>query len=361
MLHKTLKCVPLAIWVIVPWTVRSANGQAVYWTQTGPPRGIYRADFDGSDAQEVFTAASPAALAIDARGGKVYWRDGFNVRRGNVDGTQVETLLSVGAFLGGLAVDGIAGKFYWLEYTRVGRANLDGSASETVIQVVASNPADIALDLLNGKVYWVWNEQDTIGGKFERCNLDGTGYEDVTPINREIPWAIALDMSAGKMYWTDQISVTGARVIRRANLDGSNGETLVVTDSDSDQLLGIAVDPRNSYVYWTEGPLDRIRRSNLDGSGEITWLSGTNSPWAIDLLLPPIYADIFPTGGNDVLDVDDILSVLDGFSDPGKFPEADVFPCNGNGLVDVDDILAALDAFSGNPACMWSNGMWVPS
>jgi len=190
---------------------------------------------------------------------------------------------------------------------------LDGSASETVIQVVASNPADIALDLLNGKVYWVWNEQDTIGGKFERCNLDGTGYEDVTPINREIPWAIALDMSAGKMYWTDQISVTGARVIRRANLDGSNGETLVVTDSDSDQLLGIAVDPRNSYVYWTEGPLDRIRRSNLDGSGEITWLSGTNSPWAIDLLLPPIYADIFPTGGNDVLDVDDILSVLDGF------------------------------------------------
>jgi len=359
MLHKTLKCVPLAIWVIVPWTVRSANGQAVYWTQTGPPRGIYRADFDGSDAQEVFTAASPAALAIDARGGKVYWRDGFNVRRGNVDGTQVETLLSVGAFLGGLAVDGIAGKFYWLEYTRVGRANLDGSSPETVISVSISNPADIALDLVNGKVYWVWNEQDTFGGKFERCNLDGTEYQDITPANRYLPWAIALDVAASKMYWTDQNA--SSRVIRRADLDGSNAETVVVTGTNLGQLLGIALDPKNGYVFWTHGALDKIHRSNLDGSGVMTWMTGTDSPWAIDLLLPPIYADVFPPDGNDVLDVDDILRVLDGFTDPGQFPEADVFPCNGNGVIDVDDILAALDAFSGNPACVWSNGMWVPN
>jgi len=63
-----------------------------------------------------------------------------------------------------------------------------------------------------------------------------------------------------------------------------------------------------------------------------------------------LYGDLVAIEGR-VVDVDDILCCLDGFSDPQLCPQADVHPCGGNGVLDVDDILAALDAFSGFFAC----------
>jgi len=64
-----------------------------------------------------------------------------------------------------------------------------------------------------------------------------------------------------------------------------------------------------------------------------------------------LYGDVFPVGGDCVIDVDDLLITLDGFSDPDAHPETDIAPCGGNGVIDVDDILAELDAFSGIFAC----------
>lgn len=64
-----------------------------------------------------------------------------------------------------------------------------------------------------------------------------------------------------------------------------------------------------------------------------------------------LYGDISPSGGNGVIDVDDVLCMLDAFADLGACPDADLMPCGGNGLIDVDDVLAELDAFAGIFAC----------
>jgi len=66
----------------------------------------------------------------------------------------------------------------------------------------------------------------------------------------------------------------------------------------------------------------------------------------------PDECDVFgDVDGDADVDVDDILRVLGGFSDPEMFPEADIQPCGGNGIVDVDDILWILAAFAGENLC----------
>jgi len=67
----------------------------------------------------------------------------------------------------------------------------------------------------------------------------------------------------------------------------------------------------------------------------------------------PCYGDVFPPppNGNHVVDIDDILCALDGFTNFSLCPQSDIFPCGGNGIIDVDDLLAILDAFSGIAQC----------
>ncbi len=63
-----------------------------------------------------------------------------------------------------------------------------------------------------------------------------------------------------------------------------------------------------------------------------------------------LYADLVPPFCH--LDSDDLNCVLDDFTHPSLCPgDGDIFPCGGDGLVDSDDILAALDARCGMPAC----------
>jgi len=63
------------------------------------------------------------------------------------------------------------------------------------------------------------------------------------------------------------------------------------------------------------------------------------------------YGDIFPAGGDGVIDVDDILCSFAGFSNLADCPDAEIAPCGGNLKMDVDDLLAELDAFSGMFLC----------
>jgi hypothetical protein len=75
----------------------------------------------------------------------------------------------------------------------------------------------------------------------------------------------------------------------------------------------------------------------------------------------PVYGDIYPPGGDDMVDVDDLVRMVAGYADPQQFPEADIFPCGGNVDVDVDDLTAVVHAFGGIYFCVWNNGQWQPA
>ena len=164
---------------------------------------------------------NPYGIALDVAGGKVYWTDAGTekIQRANLDGSQVEDLVTIGLNNPrGLALDIAGGKMYWTDRTpghdpacqpgrqRGGRPGDSGDFRECRL------PAATAWR-------WTWAPARCTGpiatlDRIQRANLDGSDIEDVTD-DVGAPYEVALDVAAGKMYWTDL-----NRGIQRANLDG---------------------------------------------------------------------------------------------------------------------------------------------
>ena len=262
---------------------------------------------DGSQVEDVVTDLSyPIGIALDVDEGKVYWVDHSpgTIRRANLDGSQVEDVVSGGLF--GMALDVEGGKVYWTDVWGSGRdngnirrANLDGSQVESLVTGLGQ-AQEIALDVTAGKMYWT----DIINDKIQRANLDGSQVEDIyeeAAGNGDL-YDIALDAAAGKVY------LTGFPSIRRANLDGSQVEDLVVGRPAAGG--SIALDVTAGKMYWTS-PWG-FHRANLDGSqvedlaieapsseGQIALdLSGTTPPAAVSCIedLGTLTADVSRAG-----------------------------------------------------------------
>jgi low density lipoprotein receptor-related protein 5/6 len=94
-------------------------------------------------------------IALDVASGKMYWTDTVDhaVERGNLDGSDVESVVQGLGLPRGIALDLTQGKIYWTdsELENVQRANLDGSDVELLMS--GTRPYDIALDLVSGQMY----------------------------------------------------------------------------------------------------------------------------------------------------------------------------------------------------------------
>ena len=178
----------------------------------------------------------PLALALDAAGGKLYWTDNGTdrIQRSNLDGTEIEDLVTGLRTPLGLALDAAAGKLYWTDSgaDKIQRADLDGSQVEDLVTTGLQIPRGLALDAAAGKLYWADSGTDRI----QRANLDGTEIEDLVTTGLGTPRGLALDVSAGKLYWAD----SSTDRIQRANLDGSEIEDLVTEGLRSPRGLALA-------------------------------------------------------------------------------------------------------------------------
>ena len=192
--------------------------------------------------------------------GKIYWTNPVGgIQRANLDGTNVEQLVESDLRRPAeIALDLLRGKIYWTDRWNIYRSDLDGSnLNNYFVGVGATN---IALDVLGGKFYWMANlpEYDHPYGYVARGSIDGFDSEVLFEGSR--PWDIALDLVRGKVYWTD-LSYDG---ILRADLDGQNVEYDYIRP-DSDFLGGIALDVDGSKIYWTNPNTKTIQRAGLDG------------------------------------------------------------------------------------------------
>ena len=165
----------------------------------------------------------------------------------------IETLFLTENYISDLVLDSTRGKIYWVDSKshlnegNIRRANLDGSNIETLVSELDNLPRDLALDVDGGKIYWIDWGLYTNEGKIWRANLDGSNIETLVTIdNTPSLFNIFLDLTGGKIYWTDSNWDIRRGNIRRTNLDGSNIETLV-TGSDNLVLgaLGGFYEPTN--------------------------------------------------------------------------------------------------------------------
>ena len=264
----------------------------MYWTSNGR---IQRANLDGTQVETLLTDSSEKApedyskLALDLTPGKIYWTNNRGIYRANLNGSQIETLV-LGDDTDSFALDPVGGKMYWTDggTSTILWANLDGTQIETFLPADPLLPGidrpSLVLDLAGGKLYWI----DTDGARrMQRANLDGTRVEtlftDSTTASNQSYWGVdvfALDLAKGKFYWID-----GS--LYRANLDdGSHVEELVPNTGDG---TGLALDLAGGKMYWTTWnvprSLDGLYRANLDGSQVEALVTGLDSPHGLVLVL----------------------------------------------------------------------------
>ena len=255
------------------------TGNLMYWTDAGRGK-IQRANLNGSNIQDLVTGLeTPDGIALDVAGGKMYWVDHSTdkIQRANLDGSNIQDLVTGLGFPERIALDVAGGKMYWTDQGRnkIQRANLDGSNIQDLVTGLET-PDGIALDVAGGKMYWVDRGTD----KIQRANLDGSNIQDLVIRGLQTPLGIALDMANRKMYWTD----FHTDKIQRANLDGSNIQDLVIRGLEGPQ--GIALDVAGGKMYWADSSTDKIQRANLDGSNVEDLVTGLDFPIGIALGIP---------------------------------------------------------------------------
>lgn len=209
------------------------------------------------------------SLAADIDGGFIYWTEpsasGTAIKRAELDGSNTEVLIDEDAAMRGLALDLVNGKMYWADLRNNGailRAELDGSNMETLIagdeDGITDGVLDVALDLENDHLYWVKT------GAIMRSGLDGNDPEVLVEIAAFIqPSAIEVNSRDGFVYWVD----TGGENIMRADMENGVAEVLI----SADEPYGLSVDVKNDRLFWMSqfffAGNGRVSTANLDGTG----------------------------------------------------------------------------------------------
>ncbi len=239
----------------------------IYWTNMGVPSlndgSIERADLDGKNRKVIVPQGvtfSPKQIQLDKKSGKLYWcdREGMRVMRGNLDGSNIETLVETGRgeadrrdqtrWCVGIAIDPVRKQIYWTqkgadnaEQGRIFRAGIEIPKGETAakrsdIEVFFDRlpePIDLELDLKNRVLYWTDRGDPPRGNTVNRASIDAKSRAPeilVTHLMEGI--GIALDVPGDRMFVTDF-----AGSIYSARLDGSSERNLLFAQGN---LTGIA-------------------------------------------------------------------------------------------------------------------------
>jgi hypothetical protein len=198
----------------------------------------------------------PSYAHLVAADGKIYWRDFYGQlmeaqRDGSGVGPAQEYSTKTGLQLLGADID-VAGFYSYWPYPQVGetyplygvirRGDFEGENQVDLLytQVFQPNMA-VALDEVNGRIYWAgaWSGGET--GIVQRANLDGTEVQTLVDNGLymdDYPVDLVLDVPNGKMYWINMAN----RAIQRANLDGSGVENVVTGILP----FSIALDPKSA-------------------------------------------------------------------------------------------------------------------
>jgi len=201
--------------------------------------------------------------------GGIFWSDrgAGQLKRMQFDGTDLSTLTlsgevtSAGSNVRGITLDLVNDQIFWADNGAklIQRANFDGSSS-VILHTISgggSFPADVHLDPDAGLLYWC----DRTRKHIEHSTFDGTSVmsavSDAAPSG---PYFMELDRVGGKIYWGDFSGGT----IYRSNLDGSGRETLLTGNNST---RGVRVDSQGGMLYWVNRNDKKVHRVPLSALG----------------------------------------------------------------------------------------------
>lgn len=255
------------------------DNSLLYWTRHDDKR-LQSAKFDGTDLKDFVVSSGvskpwglrlgPAQPIVIPRTKGPYWtEDQKVVRRSELDGTNIQNLVSAPNVAMNIKFDPLTEQLFWAGNKKIIRSTVKGGDLTVVLDCnIVSTCASVyglALDPANQRVYFVDQSDKSI----KRVDYAGTNVTTlIAGLNK--PWDLDLDIAQGKMYWVDE----GTKSLTSANLDGTNVQVVLSNAGGAtsvDKPYSIAVDSANSYLYWFDRNTKAIYRSTLTG-GTVTAL-----------------------------------------------------------------------------------------
>ncbi len=284
----------------------------LFWISDGD-NAIRQAALDGTDVVTIVTSPEPRGLALDGKNHHLYYMDRALdvIRRHDLKTGTTITIRQMGLIPDcyiplSIALDVDGGSIYWTDPCQqtVNRVGLDGGNAQ-VLHVNQTDVRGLALDLVNGHLYWV------TAAAIRRSGLDGTGtvpLVDLTALGAVNPNLIALDVPDDTLYWTQLGSVqsadlSGAGVTAAVPTPAPSGLSLVTETeesfdflyfADSNGSLGrweapaggtgvvaaglstpldVVVDVDRCSLYWISDGTNEVKASHIDGTGVVTLAS----------------------------------------------------------------------------------------
>ena len=284
----------------------SAIAGTLVWSSTS---GFRRAKID-SDSLGPITdiqkeSSTTSAFDIDLQSGRMYWSTSRAILSSNADGSDIqthilETQLPNGSdssrWISGLEIDQLNDVMYFADkrHNSIYKSDLHGKNIVTIIPEHGppgngNGISEVRIDLDAGHIYWTDNRLNQV----RRANLDGTDSTTIIQtVNR--PYGLALDLVNGKVYWTESGAMSQFGRIRRADLDGESIEMIV--DSGLWFPLGLDVDPDANRLFWTDTwfaagiPFHpaTIQTSTLDGQNRqiLADFGASHRVFALNFVIP---------------------------------------------------------------------------
>ncbi|KAF4948580.1 hypothetical protein FSARC_13700 [Fusarium sarcochroum] len=217
-------------------TIDHDNG-LMYWTNMGPTfkqndGSIERSRLDGSDRTTIVKTGTigvytPKQITLAHQSRKLYWcdREGMKVMRCNLDGSNIEVLVSTGSsaedredrcrWCVGITVDEASRYFYWSQKGpskgnegRILRAKMDDPSQIEVIFDSLPEPIDMELVESSQTLYWTDRGDPPKGNSLNRAFIGNHSRGDMP--QREVlakrlheTIGLALDKDASMAYVTD--------------------------------------------------------------------------------------------------------------------------------------------------------------
>jgi hypothetical protein len=163
-----------------------------------PRNTLMRCTLTGADQQTLLDEVTLQYVDVDPFGAKVYFTDGngpADLKRAALDGSGVETLVT--GDVGAVDVDPIAARLWWVEGTSLRRGNLDASGAQTIL----SWPDGI-LDFAVQPGHAIFL---AVPGAIVRAALDGSGAQpivDGSDLPGLTPFRVAVDQGRSQVYFT---------------------------------------------------------------------------------------------------------------------------------------------------------------
>ena len=190
-------------------------------------------------------------LSFDYKRQKVFYSD---IQKGSINsvyfnGTNHMIIVAKQGSIEGLAFEQLHNALYWTcnNDATINRVNLtDQGITASTVEVVVylknqDKPRGIAVDSCGSRVYWTnWNSHHP---SIERVFLSGFGRQVIISTDIRMPNALTLDHKAQKLYWSD------ARLdkIERSEYDGTN--RIVLSKTSPQHAFALAIYGKNICKY----------------------------------------------------------------------------------------------------------------